>query len=166
MLKTNKKKILTAKYNWLKIQHPNMAEKELNYMCFYEKSDNSTNGLTRCIIDYITYLGYQAERISTTGQFRDNRKTFKDVLGRTRQIGSTEFVKGAGTKGSADISATIPMNFNGNKVGVSVKIEVKFAKDRQSEYQKDYERNINNAGGIYFIARDFDQFIDWFEKTF
>ena len=61
------------------------------------------------------------------------------------------FTPSTGTKGSADISAIIQ--------GRSVKIEVKFGKDRQSEVQKQYQESVESAGGIYYIAKDFDSFI-------
>ena len=32
-------------------------------------------------------------------------------------------------------------------------------KDVQSEFQKVYQENIERAGGIYFIARDYDEFM-------
>jgi hypothetical protein len=122
--------------------------------------------LTKCIIDWITFKGGQAERINTMGRRVDNTKTVKDVLGFTRVVGSVSWQKGTGTKGSADISATIPMVVNNMKVGVSVKIEVKYGKDRQSEDQKKYEHSINEAGGIYVIARNIDDFIQWYDETF
>jgi len=122
--------------------------------------------LTRCIIDWITFNGGQAERINTMGRRIDNTKIVKDVLGFTRVVGSVSWQKGTGTKGSADISATIPMVVNNMKVGVSVKIEVKYGKDRQSEDQKKYEHSINEAGGIYVIARNIDEFIEWYDETF
>jgi hypothetical protein len=100
------------------------------------------------------------------GRRVDNTKTVKDVLGFTRVVGSVSWQKGTGTKGSADISATIPMVVNNMKVGVSVKIEVKYGKDRQSEDQKKYEHSINEAGGIYVIARNIDDFIEWYDETF
>ena len=56
--------------------------------------------------------------------------------------------------GSADISATIE--------GRSVKIEIKVGSDRQSEAQKRYQQQVENAGGTYFIATSFEQFEDWF----
>jgi hypothetical protein len=67
-------------------------------------------------------------------------------------------VKGTGTDGTADISATIK--------GRSVKIEIKIGSDRQSEAQRNYQHIIEKAGGIYFIAKDFAQFYSWYLKTF
>jgi hypothetical protein len=66
-----------------------------------------------------------------------------------------KWTPGQGTKGTADISATIR--------GRSVKIEVK-QKDKQSEHQKNYQKQIESAGGIYKIFRDFDTFSDWYEE--
>lgn len=118
--------------------------------------DTTANGLTKCIIAWITLNGYQAERINTTGRYIDNSKIVTDVLGRKIKIGSGKYIKGTGTKGSADISATIK--------GKSVKIEVKIGNDRQSEYQKEYEADIIKAGGIYYIAKDFDNFINFYKS--
>lgn len=120
--------------------------------------DDTANGLTRCIVSYIKYKGGQAERVNTTGIPLDTRKTYTDVTGRTRTIGSVQWRRGGGTVGSADISATIK--------GRSVKIEVKIGRDRQSEAQKRYQRSIEQAGGIYYVARNFTDFLYWYADTF
>ncbi len=117
-------------------------------------SDKTANGLTKMIIDYIKFNGGQAERISVVS---------RKVAGK--------FVKSTMTKGTADISATIPtLNYADegyNKwIGVSVKIEVKIGKDRQSEEQKKYEKQIKNAHGYYFIAKDFNSFYTWYHENF
>ena len=38
---------------------------------FYTKTDTTANGLTSCIIDFLTWEGWQAERINTTGLARE-----------------------------------------------------------------------------------------------
>lgn len=121
-------------------------------------SDKTANQLTRCIIDFINLNKGQAERISNTGRQIDNRETYSDTLGTTRTIGSMEWIKGTGRNGTADISATIK--------GRSVKVEVKIGKDRQSDQQKKYQQEIERAGGIYFIAKDFESFYEWYNLTF
>lgn len=118
--------------------------------------DDSANGLTKCIIKFIQLRGGQAERISTTGRVVDNRQTYVDVIGFARTMGSVEWIPSNTTKGSADIAATVK--------GRSVKIEVKIGNDRQSEAQKQYQSEIEKAGGIYYIARDFTTFIEWYTK--
>lgn len=140
----------------LKVQHEKFPSMPIHCIPSYKYSDNSTNGLTNCVKDFINYSGYQAERINTTGRVLNNKKVITDVVGFKRQIGTDKWIPGTGTKGSADISATIK--------GRSIKIEIKFDKDRQSEAQKDYEKAITNAGGIYIIVRNFDEFIEWYDE--
>ena len=111
-------------------------------------NDNSANALTKCIIHFLTYSGFQAERINTMGVYREGKKI--QVGENTRQLKGT-WTPSTGTKGSADISATIR--------GRSVKIEVKYGKDKQSEVQKKYQESVEAAGGTYFIARNFDDFM-------
>lgn len=107
--------------------------------------DDTANGLTRCVVDFIRYNGGQAERINTTGMPE-------------QRGGRIVWRKSNMTKGSADISATI--------TGRSVKIEVKIGPDRQSEAQRRYQASIERAGGLYFIAKDFTSFIEWYGETF
>jgi hypothetical protein len=126
--------------------HPNYPP---NYIPKTMYKDSTANGLTKAICDYINLHGYQAERINTMGVAREKKTTAGKVIGVT-------WTKGTSTAGSADISATIR--------GRSVKIEVKIGKDRQSEAQKRYQENIERAGGIYIIAKDFDSFVEWYNQ--
>ena len=120
--------------------------------------DDTANGLTKCIIAFIQLHGGQAERISTTGRCVDRTITYTDVVGITRTMGSVEWIPGTVTKGSADISATIK--------GRSVKIEVKIGRDKQSPAQIQYQKDIEAAGGQYFIAKDFTSFVEWYNQMF
>ena len=133
-----------------KRKYPSVPEK---YIPPFPHKDTSANGLTKCIIYYINATGGFAERINTMGRMIDNTKVVTDVVGFRKTIGSKKYIKGTGTVGSADISATIK--------GRSVKIEVKYGKDRQSEAQKEYEQRTINSGGIYYIARNMDDFLLW-----
>lgn len=119
-------------------------------------TDKTANGLTKCVIDFLMVSGYFAERINTMGRVIDNRKTYTDVIGRTKTIGSTKYIPTTGTKGSADISATIE--------GKSVRIEVKIGKDRQSQDQKVYQANIEKSKGYYWIVKNFDDFMKKYDE--
>ena len=111
-------------------------------------SDKTANGLTKAICSFLNYSGCQAERINTMGVYREKRNTIGKVIG-------GQWTKGTGTPGSADISATIR--------GRSVKIEVKIGKDKQSEAQKNYQSMIEKSGGTYYIAKDFDTFLQFYD---
>ena len=116
-------------------------------------NDNSANSLTKSIEFYINANGFQAERINTMGVYREGKKI--QVGENSRQLKGT-WTPSTSTKGSADISATIR--------GRSVKIEVKYGKDKQSEVQKRYQESIEQAGGTYYIARNFDEFIIFYNN--
>lgn len=125
-----------------------------DYVPRHKYIDTTANGLTRCIVDWINFNGGQAERINTMGRVIDKSIMVKDVMGNSRKIGSSSYIPGTGTKGSADISATIK--------GRSVKIEVKM-KDKQSEHQIKYQQAIENAGGQYWLCHNFDEFMFHYE---
>ena len=153
MNKINKDKLKALELESLKAKYPSMNER---FIPLNDWKDTSANGLTKCIISWINLNGGQAERISSQGQYREGKKI--DVgtgeIAYTKQLPG-KWTPGQGTKGTADISATIR--------GRSVKIEVK-QKDKQSEAQKQYQEMIEKAGGIYQIFRDFDSFVEWYEK--
>lgn len=118
----------------------------------YSYKDTTANGLTRCVIDWINFHGFQAERISVTGRIIDNRQVVQDCMGFQKVIGSTRRIFSSGTRGSADISAVIN--------GRAVKIEIKM-RDKQSEAQRAYQESIEKAGGVYIIVHSLDEFMDW-----
>ena len=136
-----------------RIKYPNVP-----YVAPRKYRDDSANGLTKCILDFLKLSGHQAERISNTGRFLDSRKSFINALGQNRTIGSCKWIPGTGTNGTADISATI--------CGKSVKIEVKINNDQQSKDQKSYQRSVEEAGGLYEIAASFEQFLSWYNLNF
>jgi hypothetical protein len=144
MKKEYKEMLHQLKVDKKKETHPNYPPEYIPKTMY---KDQTANGLTKAICDFINYQGYQAERINTMGTAREKKTTDGRVIGVT-------WTKGTSTSGSADISATIK--------GRSVKIEVKIGKDRQSEAQKRYQENIERAGGTYYIATNFDDFVEFF----
>lgn len=142
-------------YKSMRLKYPSFP---ISYIAPPKYKDTSANGLTKCIIEFLNMSGHQAERISNTGRQIDNRKTYSDTLGQSRTIGSITWIKGTGTNGTSDISATIK--------GRSVKVEVKIGKDKQSDQQQEYQKQIESAGGIYYLAQDFESFYIFFNQTF
>jgi len=153
MNKLNKAKLKALELEALRLKHPTIDQK---YLAFTDWKDNSANSLTNCVIAFVQYMGGQAERISSQGQYREGAKI---------QVGTGEiayhkqlpgkWTPGQSTKGTADISTTIR--------GRSVKIEIK-QKDKQSDVQKQYQAAIERAGGVYIIVRNFDDFVVWYES--
>lgn len=155
MNKENKKRLEELYYKDKLEQYPSFIGKEYAIPP-PNLRESGANDLTRLVIEFIQLNGGQAERISSQGQYRDKTKVVTDCIGRKRTIGSGVWTKGSSTNGTADVSATIK--------GRSVKIEIKWGKDSQSDDQKEYEHSINKAGGIYIIVKTFDFFVNWFDE--
>lgn len=102
--------------------------------------DDSANGLTKCIIAYLTLNKAFCSRINNTGVYDTKLQQYRPSTSR---------------KGLADIFATAN--------GRSLMIEVKYGKDRQSEDQKKIETDQTESGGLYYVARDFASFKNWFD---
>ena len=153
-------KLKLLKRENIKREFPNLPEFAYPKI---EYKTGTANGLTKAVIEFLTLSGHQAERISTTGRPIDNTKKYTNVMGQTKVMGSVEWIPGTGRKGSADISSTIGVTIGGHKVGLSVKWEVKM-KDQQSKDQKEYEQEVNNTGGRYYVIRDFDDFYEKYQE--
>lgn len=137
-------KILEAKAQAAKVaEHPNFPSAYIPKAIY---RDDSSNSLTRAIVDWLRLEGWQAERVNSVGSVR-------------KINGEMRWTPTNGQRGTADISATIQ--------GRSVKIEVKCKAtgDRyQSEDQKAYQREVETAGGVYIIAREFTGFLEWYNQ--
>lgn len=119
-------------------------------------TDKNEKGLIKCIVDFLNLSGHQAERIDNKGTRVDERKVVTNVIGQMKVIGSVRWNYSQNTPGTADVSATI--------AGKSVKIEIKIGSDTQKPKQKLYQEKIERAGGIYFIAKDFQGFLAVYEN--
>ncbi len=97
----------------------------------------TANGLTRNIIRVINLTqGAVAYRVNNVGVW--------DAAKGIHRAGNTE-------RGLPDIWACYKGRF--------VTIEVKIGKDRMSIYQQHRQQEIENAGGVYFVARSTDDFL-------
>lgn len=108
-------------------------------------TDATANGLTAAIVDWITYHGGFASRINNIGKVR-------------RVGGKIVFGKSSSKKGIADIMATMH--------GRALHIEVKIGRDRQSDAQIKVQAQVEASGGLYFIAKDMDGFLAWWDEIF
>jgi hypothetical protein len=106
--------------------------------------DRTANGLTACIIDFITHLGGYANRINCTGIPRMSN-------------GELKWTSSGSNKGTPDIRFLFQ--------GRSGDIEVKIGADRLSPAQEKELEKITQAGGLVFIAKDFPSFLTWWKEN-
>ena len=134
------------KYEYLKRRAPDFFYQSGGYkMKLLPYDDSTSNGLTKCICDYIKFNGGDAQRVNSTGMLRKINSQMKWTHSGSRA-------------GSADIHAVIN--------GRAVHIEIKIGKDKQSPAQLKEQERITRAGGLYFIARSMTEFIIWYEQHF
>lgn len=104
-------------------------------------TDKTSNGLTKCILDWCKFNGWHAERVSVTGRWVVDKNSPK----------GGKWIKPSMRVGSADIHAIIK--------GFPVMIEIKVGKDRLSEKQKKYADAIHRSGGHYWVVKTFEDFL-------
>ncbi len=149
-----------AQLRQLKLEHikataPGFFEMSGGYsMKTFPYKDTTSNGLTRCIVDFITHSGGTANRINTQGQVR--KEKIQLAFGNYRE--NITYTPSSTRRGTADIHAIV----NGRHVS----IEIKIGRDILSLHQLKERERITRAGGIYYVARDMVTFTDWYFKTF
>lgn len=158
MTKENKQRLNDLYTAHTKRNYPNLPDYAIPIQKWPE---NGANALTKLVIKFIEYTGGQAERISNTGRYIDESKVVQDVVGFRKTIGTGKWIPGTGTNGTADISCIIQSE-SGSVI--AWKIEIKYGKDRQSDVQKRYQSEVERAGGVYSLVRNFDAFIDLYDN--
>jgi hypothetical protein len=100
---------------------------------------NKANGLTTFIINFLTWSGHRATRISSAGRYAGDR-----------------WIPGPTRKGSADISATIR--------GRSVMLEVKVGRDKPRPEQLAEQERERKAGGVFEFVHDPVEFFALYDR--
>ena len=97
----------------------------------------TANGLKDLVVKYLNLQGHAAWRqVNTT------------VRGRVNIV----------HKGVGDVMCVCKGN------GRHLEVEIKVDKDEQSDDQKKHQKWIEDRGGVYVVARDFDEFVQWYNK--
>ena len=145
------KELQQLDYDHRRRRYPNAPPHAIPMRSF---RDSTANGLTACISTWLEIHGHYVTRINTTGRkLKDT--TVVNVLGQTKVMPG-KWIPGTTRKGTADIHAII----NGRHVS----IEVKVGRDRMSQAQHKTKQAIEDCGGLYVIAIDFESFHNWYSE--
>lgn len=128
----------------------------LEWLAPRKYADNNTSALTKCVYDLLKLKGHHVERTGNEGRIIDNRKTYTDVVGRQRTIGSVTRIKSSGMNGTSDLKCSLNGRF------IAIEIKCLTTNDKQSDSQKQYQQVVEASGGIYLVIQDFQQFYDWY----
>lgn len=118
-------------------RHPSIAREYLARRTF---RDDTANALTKAICTYISLRGGFASRVNNGGIYDTKLKRFRHSTSK---------------RGLPDIIATWR--------GMSLFVEVKAGRDRMSQWQKAVRNDQQQAGGLYYLARNFTDFKTWFD---
>lgn len=149
------KKPRPFKYEWQnELQRAKNAHAESKYPEFFKANgeirgkwnDETANGLTKAIVEYLDYLGGNFTRVNVMGTPRKGKD------------GKLIFTKSTTKAGTADIVGV----FKGRYTA----IEVKIGADRQSKDQIEQMNQTRAAGGLYIIARNMTEFLIDFKHIF
>ena len=104
--------------------------------------DDTANGLTKCIIRYLTMQGAFVTRLNSTGIYR------QDIQ---------KFVPNTQRKGMPDVYALIG--------GKTLFIEIKIGYDKMSPEQLKVQKESEANGASYIVARNFTDFLNEYKKA-
>jgi len=104
--------------------------------------DDTANGLTKCIIRYLTMQGAFVTRLNSTGIYRNDIQ---------------KFVPNTQRKGMPDVFALID--------GKTFFIEVKAGKDKMSPEQLKIKEESEANGASYIVARNFTDFLNKYNSA-
>lgn len=130
----------------------------LHCLTFDTYKDKTTNELTKSVIAWLKLHNYHVERTGNEGRIIDQRQTVTNVIGQTKTIGSLKRIYSSGTRGTSDLKAII------NGLFVAIEIKNHNTKDRQSNYQKEYQKQVETSGGVYVVVASFQGFYEWFNN--
>lgn len=99
--------------------------------------DDSANNLTNCIQAWCKVYDAHFQRMNSQGQYDARLKIWR---------------KSGSTKGVSDALLVYQ--------GKTIHIEIKYGKDKQSNVQKDMQSSIEASGGICWVIKSYDGFID------
>ena len=121
-----------------RIKYPSLKEQ------FFVKSnysDKSTNELTKAIKRYLELKGCYVQRVNTTGIYSQKLK---------------KYIYSGSTNGAADLTAVVG--------GKHISIEIKLGRDKLSEKQKEVKAQVEKAGGIYIVVKNFQDLYDFINE--
>jgi hypothetical protein len=97
-------------------------------------------------MSFLRMSGHLAYRVNTTGVFDPAKKIFRRNVDR-------------GSIGVTDIVCCL------RPIGKYLAVEVKAGRDKIRWEQALHAQRVTDAGGLHYIAKDIDGFIDWYESN-
>lgn len=140
-----RERYVEAHKRWFKSQYP-QAWRDGFYSPPQMPKIATATGLTNFIVKFTDWMGYHANRISSTGRYVPSDNKFDGGM----------FIPGTTKKGTADVMCVI--------YGRAIMVEVKVGRDRPSEAQRQQQAKVRSAGGVYEFVSTPDEYLALFDK--
>ncbi len=112
---------------------------------FAVKQPKTAAQLESLVEEYITLLNGICTNIYGGGRQLVSKTNVTDVLGNKNSITDVKFIPSRVRVGHSDMIASVK--------GKAYYLEIKLGKDRQSKYQKEFEKYVNDRGAVYVIVK-------------
>jgi len=122
----------------------------------------TANGLTNLICNYMKWMGHHLERTNNMGRpVKKKMPKFNLFTGRVEYLDNgIEWQKGSGIKGTSDLKGHFVSAKH--KFPIPIYIEIKINKDRMSEHQKEYQKQVTSTGAIYQVVKTPEDFFSFY----
>ncbi len=140
-----------AAYDAFQLRAYPSATKDFGTLKAVIPDTRKANGLTRFVLNYLTWSGHRATRISSSGRVIDTPVRQPSGV----SLMTKKYIPAQTRRGAADISSTIK--------GRSVMWEIKVGRDKPSEYQLREQSLERAAGGEYFFTHSVDEFFEHYD---
>jgi hypothetical protein len=137
-----------AHHSWFQTQYP-ACYKDGHYITPLMPDTGTSNGLTRFIVQLLTWCGHFANRTGNEG-----RVIIKD--------GDPIRIPSSSKKGMQDIDCNL--KHPQHQFGIPWKIEIKIGKDTHKQKQKEFGAKVSNTGGVYSVVKTVEDFFEQLDK--
>lgn len=144
---TNWKPLYSAAHQRYQLREYPSASRDFGTLPTQYPDVRTANGLTRMIVNFLTWEGWRATRVNTQGQYAEQKHNGRVIIKGWRPSTTR--------KGTADISATIK--------GRSCMFEIKIGKDKPHPEQLKEQERERAAGGVYEFIYTPEEFFQWYE---
>ena len=122
----------------------------------------TANGLSTLICNIMQWNGHHMERTNNMGRpVKKQMPKFNIMTGKVEMIDNgMEWQKGTGIKGTSDLKGHFKSSTH--SFPIPVYLEIKIGKDRMSEHQKKYEKNITESGALYHVIKTPEDFFEFY----
>lgn len=146
-----KERYIAAHKQWFAAKYP-AAWNDGHYAAPVMPKIKTANGLTKFILNFLTWSGWRATRVNTMGRLVEGSQ--RQPSGTVLQV--KKWLPSTTRRGTADLSCTI--------AGRSVQLEIKVGNDKPSQFQILEQFRERAAGGVYEFCSTPEQFFELYDN--